>query len=187
MPGSRDARSSSSVPPAEPRSSCLGGSAAIARAQIPGPHSLRCPSRSTRRRCSFLLPCRGPARSTSEGGKNIDYYEIAVRQFQQQILPVELPATTVWGYGPRVAQGGPIIFNAPIAHDRGKHRTPVRVKWVNELREDPADPMSPYLSHLLPVDPTLHWANPPGGTGGRDMPALLRRRHPAPTPAPSPS
>ncbi len=29
--------------------------------------------------------------------------------------------------------------------------------------------MSPYLSHLLPVDPTLHWANPPGGTGGRDM------------------
>ena len=26
-----------------------------------------------------------------------------------------------------------------------------------------------YLPHLLPVDPTLHWANPPGGTTGRDM------------------
>ena len=25
-----------------------------------------------------------------------------------------------------------------------------------------------YLPHLLPVDPTLHWANPPGGTAGRD-------------------
>ena len=25
-----------------------------------------------------------------------------------------------------------------------------------------------FLPHLLPVDPTLHWANPPGGTAGRD-------------------
>jgi FtsP/CotA-like multicopper oxidase with cupredoxin domain len=25
-----------------------------------------------------------------------------------------------------------------------------------------------FLPHLLPVDPTLHWANPPGGTDGRD-------------------
>ena len=25
-----------------------------------------------------------------------------------------------------------------------------------------------YLPHLLPVDPTLHWANPPGGNDGRD-------------------
>ena len=26
-----------------------------------------------------------------------------------------------------------------------------------------------YLPHLLAVDPTLHWANPPGGVDGRDM------------------
>jgi len=40
--------------------------------------------------------------------KNAEYYEIAVRQFQQQILPVfdalgqptGLPMTTVWSYGP---------------------------------------------------------------------------------------
>ncbi|MFY0542133.1 hypothetical protein [Nannocystis pusilla] len=25
-----------------------------------------------------------------------------------------------------------------------------------------------YLPHLLPVDPTLHWANPPGGVSARD-------------------
>ena len=25
-----------------------------------------------------------------------------------------------------------------------------------------------YLPHLLPVDPTLHWANPPGGLANRD-------------------
>src|SRR6266545_8032108 len=102
------------------------------------------------------------------GNRNIDYYEIAVRQFQQQILPAGLPATTVWGYGPRVAQNGPAIFNAPSLTIEAKHGTPVRVKWLNELRTDPADPSSPYLPHLLPVDQTLHWANPPGGVAGRD-------------------
>jgi FtsP/CotA-like multicopper oxidase with cupredoxin domain len=41
---------------------------------------------------------------------------------------------------------------------------PVRVKWINELM----DANGHYLPHLLPVDPTLHWANPPGGLDGRD-------------------
>jgi hypothetical protein len=40
---------------------------------------------------------------------------------------------------------------------------PVRVKWINGL-VDAGD-----LPHLLPVDPTLHWANPSGGASGRDM------------------
>ena len=102
------------------------------------------------------------------GGKSIDYYELAVRQFEQQILPAGLPQTTVWGYGPRKARGGPVIFNAPSLTIEAKHRTPVRIKWVNELRTDPSDPTSDYLPHLLPVDPTLHWANPPGGTEARD-------------------
>ena len=39
------------------------------------------------------------ARLVQHGGKSVDYYEIAVRQFQQQILPTPLPSTTVWGYG----------------------------------------------------------------------------------------
>jgi FtsP/CotA-like multicopper oxidase with cupredoxin domain len=103
------------------------------------------------------------------GGRSIDYYDLAVRQFQQQILPAGMPATTVWGYGPRVARGGPAIFNAPSLTIEAKHGTPVRVRWANELRADPADPTSPFVPHLLPVDPTLHWANPPGGTAGRDM------------------
>jgi len=98
------------------------------------------------------------------GGKNIDYYEIAVRQFSQQILPASLPSTTVWGYGPVVAQNGPQIFNAPSLTIEAKWNTPVRVKWVNEL----VNAQGRYLSHVLPVDPTLHWANPPGGEVGRD-------------------
>jgi len=39
------------------------------------------------------------------------------------------------------------------------------VKWVNQLMD--AD--GAYLPHLLPVDQTLHWANPPAGLTGRDM------------------
>jgi len=103
------------------------------------------------------------------GGGTIDYYDLAVRQFDQQILPAGMPTTTVWGYGPRTAQGGSAIFNAPSLTIEAKHGTPVRVRWTNELRADPLDPTSPFLPHLLPVDPTLHWANPPGGTVGRDM------------------
>jgi FtsP/CotA-like multicopper oxidase with cupredoxin domain len=100
-----------------------------------------------------------------KGGKNIDSYEIAMRQFQQQILPAGFPATTVWGYGPVVAQNGPQIFNAPSLTIETKYRTPVRIKWFNQLMDTNGN----YLPHLLPVDPTLHWANPPGGSAGRDM------------------
>ena len=41
----------------------------------------------------------------------------------------------------------------------------MRIKWINDLK----DASGNYLPHLLPVDPTLHWANPPGGDMGRDM------------------
>jgi FtsP/CotA-like multicopper oxidase with cupredoxin domain len=113
------------------------------------------------------MPRAGKIRASR--GRNIDYYDLAVRQFRQQILPIGLPTTTVWGYGPRTAQGGPLIFNAPSLTIEAKHRTPVRVRWSNQLRVDPLDAGSDYLPHLLPVDPTLHWANPPGGPDGRDM------------------
>src|SRR5512141_1555892 len=45
-----------------------------------------------------------------KGGKQIDYYEIAVRQFSQQILPAGMPATTVWSYGSAQHAG---TFNYP--------------------------------------------------------------------------
>lgn len=96
------------------------------------------------------------------GEKNIDYYEIAVRQFQQQILPSGLPPTTVWSYG---SVNHPSSFNYPAFTIEAKWNAPVRVKWINDLK----DPLTGhYLPHLLPVDQTLHWANPPGGMMGRD-------------------
>ena len=54
---------------------------------------------------------------------------------------------------------------------------PVRVKWINDL----VDADGKYLPHLLPVDPTLHWANPPGGNSGPGHAADLRPTRPAPT------
>ena len=108
------------------------------------------------------MPRAGKVKQTM--AKNIDYYEIAMRQFQQQILPAGYPLTTVWGYGPVKAQNGPAIFNAPSLTIEAKCNKPVRIKWINQL----VDANGKYLPHLLPVDPTLHWANPPGGVDGRD-------------------
>jgi len=106
--------------------------------------------------------------------KAINYYEIAVRQFQQQILPPPsavfsgLPKTTVWSYGAAglpgtVFEGG--SFHYPALTIESRWKAPTRVKWINGL----VDANGNYLPHLLPVDQTLHWANPPGGQMGRDM------------------
>jgi spore coat protein A len=115
----------------------------------------------------LLIPPAMPraGKIARRGGQNIDYYEIAVRQFAQQILPQGLPPTTVWGYGPAFARSGPAIFHAPSLTIEARHNTPVRIRWINDL----VDGAGNYLPHLLPVDPTLHWANPPGGAAGRDM------------------
>ncbi|MCU0252735.1 MAG: multicopper oxidase [Vicinamibacterales bacterium] len=102
----------------------------------------------------------------TQSGKNADYYEISMKQFPQQILPAGLPATTVWGYGAVAAadKRGLLLHNAPSLTIEAQHNRPVRIKWINDLK----DANGNHLPHLLPVDPTLHWANPPGGTAGRD-------------------
>ena len=52
----------------------------------------------------LLIPPQMPrAGILRQGMQVIDYYEISVKQFQQQILPAGLPKTTVWGYGPAKA------------------------------------------------------------------------------------
>ena len=90
-----------------------------------------------------------------------------MRQFAQQILPSGLPATTVWGYGAvtSASKRGLLVHHAPSLTIEAQWNRPVRVKWINDLEDANGD----FLPHLLPVDPTLHWANPPGGTAGRDM------------------
>jgi spore coat protein A len=135
-------------------------------AQIPG--GTLDPLSVSKYQTPMLIPPVMPKAGTikQRGGKNIDYYEISMKQFYQQILPSPLPATTVWGYGAVTADSkrGLLLHNAPSLTIEAKWNTPVRVKWINDL----VDASGNYLPHLLPVDPTLHWANPPGGTADRD-------------------
>ncbi len=125
-------------------------------------------------------------------GTGVDNYDIAVRQFKQQILPGGIwntingrsdafPASTVWSYGP-AADPTPAIapdpgsqFNYPAYTFETLSNVRVNVRWINELVMDPDDcfladgTMNPaaaagscdFRPHILPLDQTLHWANPP--------------------------
>jgi FtsP/CotA-like multicopper oxidase with cupredoxin domain len=143
-----------------------GLGAPVALAQIPG--GTLDPGFVPKFQSPMLVPPVMPRKDTitRPGGKPVDYYEISMRQFAQQILPAGLPATTVWGYGGVAAQSnrGLLVHNAPSLTIEARWNRPVRVKWINDLMDENGH----YLPHLLPVDPTLHWANPPGGIDGRD-------------------
>jgi bilirubin oxidase len=93
--------------------------------------------------------------------QGVDYYKIATRQISQQILPEPLPKTKVWAYGSSDNQN---TFHSPSYTIEARVNRPVRVTWINDLK----DSKGHFLSHLLQVDQTVHWANPPGGPGGQD-------------------
>jgi spore coat protein A len=100
------------------------------------------------------------SRLTRRGGKNLDTYEVAVRQFTQQVLPAGLPATTVWGFGP-AADRDTARFHAPSLTIEVDHTRPVRIRWSNELVDD----TGAALAHLLRGRP--HPAlGQPGATSG---------------------
>ncbi|MFJ7912091.1 multicopper oxidase family protein [Kitasatospora sp. NPDC096204] len=117
-------------------------------------------------------------RVAQDGRRPLDHYTIGVRQFRQQILPPGSPATTVWGYG---STRHPGTFHSPAFTIEADFDRAVRVEWVNQL----VDRRGHHLPHLLPVDPTLHWANPPGGIAGRDSrPTFTSTPGPYPGPVP---
>jgi len=118
----------------------------------------------------YTLPLiKPPAMPLSRGSnRNKDKYKIAVREFSQRIVSADVPDTRVWSYGSvdypgTVSEGG--TFNYPAFTVEAIANKPTQVLWSNELI-DPAT--GKFLSHLLPIDQTLHWANPPGGLAGRD-------------------
>jgi spore coat protein A len=135
-------------------------------AQIPGGtlDPLSVPKYQTPMLIPPVMPRAGTIKNMM--GQNSDYYEISMKQFAQQVLPVGLPATTLWGYGAvsSASKRGLLLHNAPSLTIEAQWNRPVRVKWINDL----VDANGNYLPHLLPVDQTLHWANPPGGEAGRD-------------------
>jgi spore coat protein A len=106
----------------------------------------------------------------------IAYYEIAVQQFRQNILPDSMKKPTmVWSYGSTTDTRS---FNYPAYTIEARAGQPVRVKWMNKLVDDKGN----YLQHLLPVDPTLHWANPGGPIDTRPTFASTPGRYTGPVP-----
>ncbi len=98
---------------------------------------------------------------------DVTEYRIAVRQIEQQILPAPMPMTTLWAYGrdgdPLPAPGVVSTFQYPSATVEARTGHPVRVTWINDL----VDGEGHFLPHLLPVDSTIHWADP-GSESGHD-------------------
>jgi spore coat protein A len=106
---------------------------------------------------------------------DVDYYEIAARQIEQQVLPAPLPKTTLWAYG---SGNDPGTFHSPSNTIEAKFNRPVRVKWINDLKDGNGN----FLPHLLPVDQTVHWANPAGGPGGQDSMGMDPNPYTGPVP-----
>jgi FtsP/CotA-like multicopper oxidase with cupredoxin domain len=106
----------------------------------------------------FIPPAMPPTRTA--GG--VDYYEIAARQIRQQVLPDGMPATSLWSYGSINHSG---TFHSPAPTFEARVGRVTRVKWINGL----VDRNGRFRSHLLPIDQTLHWANPPGPRDGMGM------------------
>jgi len=127
----------------------------------------------------YVIPLVIPPVMKDDGEPNS--FEIEVREFRQQILPGgfwntingrddDFHATKVWGHGPaaeptpRVAPDPTSQFNYPSYTIETRAHSAVEVRWINGL----VDERGRYLPHLLPIDQTLHWANPPAGPGGTD-------------------
>jgi len=82
-------------------------------------------------------------------------YMVNMTQFKQQLLPLPLPQTTVWGYGGKAKDaviGAYLGFvaNSPAPSFEAIRGVPVRVTWINNIS----------TPHLFAVDPSIHWANP---------------------------
>ncbi len=109
----------------------------------------------------YVFPLVKPPAMPGMFNQNRDRYKIGARQFNQQILPFDFPETPVWSYG---STRHPETFNFPAFTVEARWNKTTQVQWENQLTDNNRN----YLPHLLPVDPTLHWANPPGGLLGRD-------------------
>lgn len=129
----------------------LTGSAAASRATRLDPTTI--PKYATR---LFILPAM-PRTGTSGRLK----FSVAARRFTQQVLPSGFPRTTVFGWGSTAHSG---TNRAPCWTLENQVDRETQVTWVNQLMTSTGN----FVPSLLTVDPTIHWANPPGGVEGRD-------------------
>jgi spore coat protein A, manganese oxidase len=116
------------------------------------------PTTITKYVTDLVIPPAMPVDSvlTGRDGGPIDYYRIGMKQFSQQILPSAFNPTTVWSY---YAIGHEMTtLNYPAFTIEAQYNRPVRVEWINQLMNNSGG----FIPHIVPVDQTLHWANPPG-------------------------
>ncbi len=105
-----------------------------------------------------------PINITDDSGNLVrQEYTVKASEFKQQMLPSGFPQTTVWGYegdakDPLTGQDLGSVASTPGSTFEAIQGVPVQVKWVNNLVDSSGKPMS----YFLPVDPTIHWANPNG-------------------------
>ena len=109
-------------------------------------------------------------------------YTVSVSEFTQQMLPTVtsdgkptgFSSTKVWGYigeakNSITGETMGSVASTPGSTFEAIQGVPIQVKWVNNLVDASGKP----LSYMLPVDPTLHWANP------NNMPMDATRTMPA--------
>ena len=116
--------------------------------------------------------------ATTAIANNIDRYDVAARQFQQQILPASagFGKTTVWGFGPNTTgtavcgEGSPTVmtdcFHSPAASIKANYHREVRVNWINDLlchTWDTGCTPGAFIQYpsTVAIDTGAHWANPP--------------------------
>lgn len=80
-------------------------------------------------------------------------YKIGAYPIEQQVLPPPFPKTRVWGYGTSKETA-----SWPAATIEAIRGEPISVLWTNNLVDENGNP----IPHPLPVDTTLHWADPLG-------------------------
>jgi len=111
-----------------------------------------------------------PTNVTDNSGNLIrQEYAVSVSQFTHQILPTTTAdgkptgyaSTTVWGYEGEAmdavtGESLGVVASTPGSTFEAIQGIPVQVKWVNNLVDSSSKP----LSYFVPVDPTIHWANP---------------------------
>jgi spore coat protein A, manganese oxidase len=90
-----------------------------------------------------------PIPSVLDGRKGAAFFTISISQFKQSLGLIdpqtkESLLTTVWGYNN--SYPGPTIL--------AKKGKPIKVFWQNNLVNNEKLP----LPHLLPIDPSVHWA-----------------------------
>ena len=82
------------------------GQAGNGETRMPVPAGTLDPTTIARFVTQLPIPAAMP-RAKGETSDGVDHYEVAMRQFEQQILPPPHPKTAVWGYG---AVGHPSSF-----------------------------------------------------------------------------